>query len=262
VPERARLVVRRDGWLVLGQSFSRGWRASCDDAAGRSTDLGQPLPVDGFANGWRVAPGCVEASFSFPPQRLALAGYALSGLAVLVLLGIAVAGGLRERRRQAVPADRPAHAPPDPVIRLEWREALIAAAAIGVAGGFVFALRAGLVLVPLTLLAARRGVSARRMLALAGAAVALLPLIYLAFQPKNRGGFAFSYANDLLGAHWVAVFAVACLAAGSLLGARGWRRSGLARANHAVPRDQLAQQRDPHDEGQARPVARLDPHDA
>ncbi|MEA2448685.1 MAG: arabinofuranan 3-O-arabinosyltransferase, partial [Thermoleophilaceae bacterium] len=70
VPQRARLDVRRPAWLVLGQSWSRGWHATCRDASGHSTDLGEPLPIDGFANGWLVQPGCVEATFSFPPQRL------------------------------------------------------------------------------------------------------------------------------------------------------------------------------------------------
>ena len=37
--------VRVDGpaWLVLGESFNRGWRASCDDR-----DLGAPQVVDGL----------------------------------------------------------------------------------------------------------------------------------------------------------------------------------------------------------------------
>jgi hypothetical protein len=263
VPERARVEVDRPAWLVLGQSWSRGWRASCRDAAGRETELGEPLPVDGFANGWLVQPGCVEAEFSFPPQRLAVAGYAVSGVAVVLLLVIAIGGWRRERSRVAGRSPQVAGvAPPapDPLIRLEWRQALIAAFAVAAVGGFVFALRAGAVLFVLTLIATRRGINARRLVALALAAVALLPAIYLVFQPRDRGGFNFSYATDLLGAHWVAVFAVACFAAAAALFA--WRlRSDLDGADHAVPGDQLAQQRDPRDEREPWPVARLHPKD-
>ena len=58
--------VRVDGpsWLVLGESFNRGWRATCD---GR--DLGAPRVVDGYANGWRVGRGCRSVAMTFAPQR-------------------------------------------------------------------------------------------------------------------------------------------------------------------------------------------------
>src|SRR6185436_3979962 len=39
-------------WLVLGESFNKGWHAEVN---GR--DLGAPRLVDGIANGWRVDPG-------------------------------------------------------------------------------------------------------------------------------------------------------------------------------------------------------------
>ena len=129
-------------------------------------------------------------------------------------------------------------------------------AAIAVAGGLLFALRAGAVLGPLAFLALSRGITVRRLLALAFAAVALLPVIYLVFEPKNPGGYSFTYASDLLGAHWVATFAVSCLAAASILMALQLRR-----ADHAVPGDELAHARDADQEREPRPVARLDPID-
>jgi hypothetical protein len=52
-------------WLVMGQSFNQGWQATVN---GRS--LGDPVLVDGFANGWLVTPD--DASFTvdmrFTPQ--------------------------------------------------------------------------------------------------------------------------------------------------------------------------------------------------
>ena len=56
-----RVALAGPSWLVLGQSFSHGWRATCD---GRS--LGPPQPIDGYANGW-PAPATAAASRS--PSR-------------------------------------------------------------------------------------------------------------------------------------------------------------------------------------------------
>ena len=39
-------------WLVLGQSHNRGWHATID-----GNDLGPPVVIDGFANGWLLPPG-------------------------------------------------------------------------------------------------------------------------------------------------------------------------------------------------------------
>jgi hypothetical protein len=253
VPERARLNVQRPAWLVLGQSHSDGWRAACRDESGDERDLGAPVPIDGYANGWRVEPGCVEASFSFPPQRIATAGYVVSAIAVLALLAVALLGWRRERSRASAPRSLLLAPPPDRTLRLPWRRALPATAAIAAAAAFLLALRAGAVLAPLTFLALTRGITVRRLIGLALAAIALLPVIYLVFQPKNPGGYQFDYANDLLGAHWVAAFAVVCIAAASVLMALELRR-----ADDAVPGDQLAEHRDPDEERESRPVARLD----
>ena len=44
-------------WLVLGQSHNVGWTATAD-----GDDLGEPVLVDGFANGWLVTPTVVRRS--------------------------------------------------------------------------------------------------------------------------------------------------------------------------------------------------------
>jgi hypothetical protein len=90
-------------WLVLGQSQSDGWSASVD---GRS--LGTSRLVDGYANGWYVEPadepGPMTFTISWGPQRLVWVGLAVSALAALACLALAVRD---PRRRPAVAAGEP-----------------------------------------------------------------------------------------------------------------------------------------------------------
>jgi arabinofuranan 3-O-arabinosyltransferase len=53
-------------WLVQGQSFNPGWDAAVDGES-----LGDPVLVDGFANGWRVQPDAesLTVELTFAPQR-------------------------------------------------------------------------------------------------------------------------------------------------------------------------------------------------
>ncbi|MBX5469712.1 MAG: DUF3367 domain-containing protein [Thermoleophilaceae bacterium] len=232
----ARLALRAPAWLVLAQSWSDGWRAFCRDASGTERALGRPVPVDGFANGWRVGPDCREARFEFAPQRLALVGYALSAVGCASLLAVLLAGALRRRARPrlAAPPAWVAEPPADPRLRVGLPAAVGAGAAVAALTWFVFALRAGAALGLATVALLRVGVSARRLLWLAAACVAALPVVYLLFPARNDGGFNPDYANDLLGAHWIAVGAVCALAAGSLLAAAALR-SRERRVSAAAP---------------------------
>jgi hypothetical protein len=57
----------RPFWLVLGQSYSKGWKATVN---GR--DLGSPQVLDGFGNAWLVRPhgrGAMAVTFTFTPQK-------------------------------------------------------------------------------------------------------------------------------------------------------------------------------------------------
>ena len=209
--------VKLDGpsWLVLGESYNSGWRASCD---GRG--LGAPMPIAGYANGWPVD-RCRSASFSFRPELYVELSYAVSILTALALLAL-----LLVRRR---PATRRPHAlsivagAPRP-----WPlpAALLAGAAAAAALGFVFALRAGAVLGPLVAIVLWRGFGARVLTAAAALLLGVVvPLLYLIELPPDLGGYNSSYASDLIAAHWAAVLAVTCAALAI------WRASIAIRAS-------------------------------
>lgn len=73
-------------WLVLGQSHNIGWEARVD---GRS--LGEPVLIDGFANGWLLEPGAeVVVDLEWTPQRLVGRAVAASVVGVLIALGLAL----------------------------------------------------------------------------------------------------------------------------------------------------------------------------
>ncbi|MBI5103621.1 MAG: DUF3367 domain-containing protein [Solirubrobacterales bacterium] len=219
--------VRVDGpsWLVLGQSYDRFWRASCD---GR--DLGEPRPMQGYANGWPVDRGCRDVAFAYKPQRIADAGYLVSAIGCAALLALLGAGAVRRRREVAARAaapDRPAPgaAPPGlwpgtaPVPAAHpwpWRAALLAAGCGALVIAYTFGLRAGAVALPLLALLLRRGIGDRALSLAAGALLGVVvPLIYLGiglFDDDTLGGNSTQYAADRLAAHWVGVAAVVLLA--------------------------------------------------
>jgi arabinofuranan 3-O-arabinosyltransferase len=192
-----RVAVDGPSWLVLGESYDAGWRARCD---GRS--LGRPVALQGYANGWPVQRGCREVSFAFAPNRALIAGDLISLVACVALLALL----LLRRPRAAAPSLEPLR---DVSVR-PWpvRRALAAGVAAALVLGFVFALRAGAVLGPLTFLVLWRGVSARA-LALAAGAVLLvaLPVLHLAVGLPDHG-YQTNYAVKRIAEHWLAVGAV------------------------------------------------------
>jgi hypothetical protein len=199
-----RIAPRRPARLVLGESYSRGWRATCD---GRS--LGPPKVVDGFANGWRVAPGCRRVAFRFAPQDAVRAGHWVGGAVCALLVAILL---LRRPRRRQEPGE-PADLPVDDG-RAGWpvRAAVLAGLAAGAVFGFVFALRAGAAIAPAVALILWRGWSPRALiLAAGGLLVLVVPALYLLFPGEDRGGYDTEFAVDHLGAHWVTVAAVTLL---------------------------------------------------
>jgi arabinofuranan 3-O-arabinosyltransferase len=205
-------------WLVLGESFNLGWKASCG-----GSDLGEPRPIDGFANGWRVAPGCMDVDITFEPNRQARWSYAISGLGCLLMLAVLV---LR-RPRPPRPDDCGAW-PGTPDARLGPFKPSHAAAvglAAALAGGFLFALRAGVVIGPLVFLLLWRGVTLRVLIIAAALLLGLVvPALYVILMPDDLGGFNSEYPVDLIAAHWVSVAALVLLALAL------WRVLSTARA--------------------------------
>jgi hypothetical protein len=207
-----RVALTAPAWLVLAESFNRGWRVQCD---GR--DLGEPQPVDGFANGWRAPRDCRDVDFHFAPQQTMDAGFAISALACLALLILLVIGPRVWRRHTRAAPEDLVSATISPKLgprrfrdsereRLSLRWALAIGVAAGLMSGFVFALRAGVVIGPAVALLLWRGVGPSVLALVAGVLTAVvLPAIYLLFPPDDAGGFNSEFAADLTGAHWVAV---------------------------------------------------------
>ncbi len=201
-----RVALDGPSWLVLGQSFSKGWKASCD---GR--DLGEPRPINGYANGWRAPGDCRDVAFEFGPQAMARVGYLISALVCLALLAFLAVGWWLQRGRARVqeklallPEARPA---PMPLARAA---ALAFAATLPLA--FLFAARSSVVIFPALTLIFWRGWSPRALVAAAaGLLVVVVPLLYALDPPRDRGGYNFEYSLDLIRAHWVTVAALVLL---------------------------------------------------
>jgi arabinofuranan 3-O-arabinosyltransferase len=242
-----RLDVRGPSYLVLGESFDRGWRATCD---GR--DLGTPRPLQGYADAWPVDRGCRAVAFSYRPQRLADAGYLISAVGCAALLALLAAGAWRRRRRGAagspaavVSTDHLALSePPAPTgLRVAFAVAVALPAAVVIGG--TFGLRAGAVAAPLLAALLWRGVADRALgYAVLGLLGVVVPAIYAGvwlFGGEHvLGGNSTQYGADRLAAHWVAVAAFVLLAV--LL----WRTLAAARSGRRTPdsdRDPLPSRR-------------------
>jgi len=204
-------------WLVLGQSFNKGWTASVDGHG-----AGTPQLVDGYANGWLVTPtnGTVHVSLTWTPQRNVWIALLLSALGALLCIGLAI------RRPRGAPIavdDAPAesvtwrtfvrargeHAPSlVHALVLGAVAAVVAGAVIGPVAGAVTGLAAGVA-------TRRRG--ARWLLAVGSAAcLALSGLYVLARQARSKPTAAFEWPAEQDSVHqlgWVAVaFLVALVA--------------------------------------------------
>jgi arabinofuranan 3-O-arabinosyltransferase len=232
VPNRVALHLHRPAWLVLGDSYSRGWKASCTERSGNKRDLGPPVPINGYANGWPVGPTCRQAQFAFAPQRLVNAGYAVSGAACLIMLLVLVAYAWLRRTvgepQRVLPRGRQATSMvdslPDRLRRARWPTALIAGAATAAAFAFVAGYRAAAAFGIATTVLLLVGIRARRMITLATLGLLAIPLLYVLDPAPRPSGLSFTYASHYLVAHWVALGAVLLVAVTAALDAGAFRR--------------------------------------
>jgi len=91
-------------WLVLGQSLNDGWHLT---SGGK--DLGPPLLVNGFANGWLLDPAVVgehpRMTLEWTPQKIVWLALALSGIGFILCLVLAL--WPQRRRREDQPHSQP-----------------------------------------------------------------------------------------------------------------------------------------------------------
>ena len=212
--DNVRVSIDGPSWLVLGESYNKGWRARCN-----GKDLGAPVPIEGYANGWLVDRGCARVDFRFAPNNTLRLAYVLSIFGIPFLLVAVV-----RRRRPGYTSLQPL-ADADPVRPFDLLTAIGVGLLIALAIAFVFALRAGAVAFPIVVLLLWRGARVRRLIEAATLLlVAGVPVAYLLAKWDNRGGYNTYYAVDHRYGHWVAVAAV-CLFAIAL-----WRTLARARA--------------------------------
>ena len=202
-------------WLILGQSLSAGWHLR-DDAG---LDHGPPRLVDGFANGWLVAPDdAARTSFRlvWAPQRTVWIGLWASVMAALACLLVAIRG-----RRDSGPL-----APGSPVFEDPRRSRRVVPDGRAVALGLFVATFsvvnlpswhiAGPVIGLLMTLALRGSIPRRTMPVLAvlamGSAAALIAIEQIRFRhPRD-----FVWPLFFEGYHVLGVLAILCLAAGAV----------------------------------------------
>ena len=219
-------------WLVLAESHNDGWRA---EAGGRS--LGDPVVLDGFANGWLLDPSDlgedVAVSLRWEPQRVVWAGLAGSTVGVVVcLVLVAVASG---RRRRTMPADTPSRPPWGPSRPLlargrigaspastgtpTWRVAVLTAAAAGLVALAVSTPALAVVtavLVAAGLLVSRPGYA--RLPALVGVVAFALAAAYVVrVQWRDRLDADFTWPEAFHRVHWLAFAAAVLLAADAVV---------------------------------------------
>ncbi len=219
-------------WVVLGQSWSSGFRATTSD--GR--DLGEPTLINGYANGWLIDPSVdgadVTVDIVWAPQRLIWLGLGLSAVGVAICLALVAIPMLRERgaRAHAVVHALEGPLPARPVAVsawfvdgdvLGWPVAAGAGITAGAAGAVFGAPVLGLILALLTLAAARlrHGQIAVRLVSAGAFAAAALYIV--AKQYRYRYVADFDWVARFEPTHgWVLLAVLALISATVIDGLR------------------------------------------
>lgn len=219
----ARVALTGPSWLVLGESFDAGWRATCN---GHS--LGPPTTIDGYANGWLAPAGCRRVAFTFAPQAGVNESYVISAVACAAMLILLLVAVVRRRIRLVAGATSPIA---DRIRRpVSLPRAAAVAVVVSIVVGAIFAKRAGAVAFPLVTLVLWRGYGAATLTWIAvGLLGIVVPLVYLLHSPPDQGGYNFDYSVKLIGAHWIGVAAIVLLAIAT------WQSIGALRAARRQP---------------------------
>ncbi|EIV93579.1 alpha-(1-_3)-arabinofuranosyltransferase family protein, partial [Frankia sp. QA3] len=147
-------------WLVLGESLSRGWKATVNGA-----DAGEPRLVDGYANGWRITPtaAAFTVTLTWAPQQIVRYSLVLSAVTVVFFLALLLLTTRRSRRRVAAAHAAGAAVPgPDlPTVeawsirpaRVDRRTAAYAAVGAGLLATVLVSVSAGIVVALATVIA-------------------------------------------------------------------------------------------------------------
>jgi arabinofuranan 3-O-arabinosyltransferase len=214
-------------WLVLGQSYDKHWKATCD---GR--DLGAPVPMQGYANAWPIGRASCQVVFTYGLQRAANAASILSLVACLLLLVLLLAAAWIARKRVVDGAVPDLPLPPVPQPRPLGRAiALAIVPAIVVAGGF--GLRAGVVAGPALVLILWRGLPdvllgrIAAALLVVGVPIAYVVVHFTQHEDHLRGNDT-KYPLDRIAGHWLT------LAGLLLLVVIAWRQLAAARRRDRV----------------------------
>lgn len=194
-----------EGWLVLGQSYSPGWRASCTDGSGAERDLGSPREIDGFANGWKISGStCRTARFAFGPQRYADIGYWISGLVGLVLIVLLALTAWR-RRGSVTNSDV-----------VELGSSPVAAVEVTTTDGVGLTVAP----VPKAQAAAKRAPRGPRtafwLFAIGAAGVILVGALYVVSPATSAQGISFDYSIAHTTEHWIALVAMVAVVVGAI----------------------------------------------
>ena len=212
--------------LVLGQSISSGWQATIGNH-----NLGTPILIDGFANGWRVDPatlsdlshgGTMSVSLRWTPQRRVNLALILSALSILGCIALVLATTRRRWAGQVDPSTDEiavSLAEPELALPVESDPGRVASeAALGIA--FAMGVIAGLIATPLVGLVvfaasglALRFPKTRLLLGFAAAGCLLALSVYVTlrqsvFHFQANGGWPARFDNTA-GLAWAAVLFLA-----------------------------------------------------
>jgi hypothetical protein len=209
-------------WLVLGQSLSKGWTAKVHGGS----SLGEPTLIDGFANGWLIDPSVVGTDITIDlvwapqqPVNLALVISALwLGLLVIAAFVFAVRSRPRDSSRSKL-LEVPA---PTQTGLVTAESATIPARALavlisGLLAGFVGGVSVGICVTAIAAISSVRPKGRLMLIAAPIIAMGGVVLLYVALQIRRRIPVGVEWVSGFLIAHELALIAVFCVVAESLL---------------------------------------------